>query len=178
MFCPRCGQEQISENTRFCSRCGFLLETVSEVLANGGVLPQLLELKGKKPFFTRRNGLIISVFWFMLFVLILTPFWGILDVDALAGMSAVIGVFGGLMWLIASLLLFKNTSGRFSPEPALPTAYQNLGGAAQNVLPPQQTQPVESYVAPANNWKAPNTGDLVRPASVTEETTKLLQKDK
>ncbi len=42
MFCPRCGQEQISEETRFCSRCGFMLTIVSEVVANGGVLPQSL----------------------------------------------------------------------------------------------------------------------------------------
>ncbi len=42
MFCPQCSQEQISEDTRFCSRCGFLMTGVSQLLANNGMLPQLL----------------------------------------------------------------------------------------------------------------------------------------
>ncbi len=39
MFCPRCSQEQVSEETKFCSRCGFSLSLVAEVLTNGGFLP-------------------------------------------------------------------------------------------------------------------------------------------
>ena len=177
MFCPRCGQEQVSDNTRFCSRCGFLLETVSDVLANGGVLPQLLELKEKKFRLTRRGGVLFSVFWMMFFVFILTPFWGILDIDALAGMSAVIGIFGGLMWLIATFTLLKKTSPSFSQSPLSPQFYKDLPAAPQNILPPQYSQPVGNYVSPANNWKAPTTGEFAKPPSVTEETTKLLQKD-
>ena len=66
MFCPRCGQQQMSGDLRFCSRCGLPLGIVSEVLANGGTLPQLLEL-GKSSFFSRRNGAIFSLFWFIFF---------------------------------------------------------------------------------------------------------------
>jgi len=33
MFCSKCGQEQASESVRFCSRCGFKLNTVEEALA-------------------------------------------------------------------------------------------------------------------------------------------------
>jgi hypothetical protein len=32
MFCPKCGQEQVSESLRFCSGCGFKLNTVEEGL--------------------------------------------------------------------------------------------------------------------------------------------------
>jgi predicted nucleic acid-binding Zn ribbon protein len=32
MFCPKCGQEQASESVRFCSRCGFKLNTAEETL--------------------------------------------------------------------------------------------------------------------------------------------------
>ena len=32
MFCPKCGHQQISNDTRFCSRCGFTLSFVSELL--------------------------------------------------------------------------------------------------------------------------------------------------
>ena len=51
MFCPRCGQQQISDQTKFCSRCGFQLGLVAEMLDHDGFLPQLGELaKGKTPF--------------------------------------------------------------------------------------------------------------------------------
>ena len=40
MFCPSCGQERISDETRFCSRCGFLLSGTYELLMTGGVIPQ------------------------------------------------------------------------------------------------------------------------------------------
>lgn len=36
MFCPRCSQEQISAEIRYCSRCGLPLADVSEALDNGG----------------------------------------------------------------------------------------------------------------------------------------------
>ncbi len=178
MFCPRCGQQQASGDLRFCSRCGLPLGIVSEVLANGGTLPQLLDL-GKKSLFTRRNGAIFSLFWFIFFVLILTPFWGIMDVDELAGVSAITGVFGGLMILLFSLLVLKPA------QKEMPQFLQNsnavpahlTGTQSQTALPPHQTQTAQEYVSPVGNWKAPDTGDLVRPGSVTENTTKLLTKD-
>jgi hypothetical protein len=37
MFCPKCSQEQVSTDLRFCSRCGFRLEAVGELLVNNGV---------------------------------------------------------------------------------------------------------------------------------------------
>jgi hypothetical protein len=39
MYCPKCSQQQISEKQRFCSRCGFALSAVAELLATGGVPP-------------------------------------------------------------------------------------------------------------------------------------------
>ncbi len=39
MFCPQCGQRQISNEARFCSSCGFAMNVVIELLANGGQLP-------------------------------------------------------------------------------------------------------------------------------------------
>ena len=39
MYCPQCGQQQVSDVTRFCSRCGFPLDGAAAVLASGGALP-------------------------------------------------------------------------------------------------------------------------------------------
>jgi hypothetical protein len=178
MHCPRCGQEQISEEIKFCSRCGFPLGLISEVLAHGGFLPQLAELNEKKTLFTRKNGVIFSIFWFMVFTMLLTSIFGIANADRLAGICAVIGIFGGLMIMIASLLLLKPAKKNYGfPGLEIPGSNpQTLYGAQQkNALPPQQTIPTSGYVPPAaGNWR--DTNDLT-PTSITENTTRLLQKD-
>jgi hypothetical protein len=184
MHCPRCGQEQVSEEIKFCSRCGFPLGLVSEILAHGGFLPQLADLhKREKTKFTKKNGVMFSVFWFIFFVLIMTPFWGIMDVDKMAGICAIIGVFGGLMLLIGSLTLLKSESKilPMSINDMQQPNVHNLSGLNQNqnALPPQRSQPVNTYVPPQpGSWQAPNTEELVNPGSVVDHTTKLLQKDK
>src|SRR5262245_45834927 len=35
MYCPNCGQQQISDEMRFCSRCGLALTGLAEWLASG-----------------------------------------------------------------------------------------------------------------------------------------------
>ena len=178
MFCPNCGQRQVSNEIKFCSRCGLPLGLISEVHANGGSLPQLAELYKNKTLFARRNGVIFSLFWFMFFVLILTPFFGILDVDELAGMSAVLGTMGGLILLIASFVFLKKPTTLPNHLQNLPQSeINNLAGKNQSALPPQQTQPAQSYVPPSNSSGKPEADNFVRPGSVTEGTTKLLQKE-
>ena len=34
MFCPRCGHQQVSNEMRFCSRCGLSLGLVTDLVAN------------------------------------------------------------------------------------------------------------------------------------------------
>jgi hypothetical protein len=34
MFCPKCSQAQVSEKIRFCSRCGFRLDGIKELIAS------------------------------------------------------------------------------------------------------------------------------------------------
>ena len=76
MFCPSCGQQQISSETKFCSRCGLPLGLIAEVLSYGGYLPQLAELgKPKKTFFSRRNGMGFALIW-LIFFLFLTAIGG------------------------------------------------------------------------------------------------------
>ena len=181
MYCPRCSQQQASEDTKFCSRCGFPLGLIAEILAHGGFLPQLAELYKSKKLFTRRNGLIFSLFWFLCFVLILTPLFGISGApNELVGMTAVIGTMGALIMTIASFLILKKEPVILElPSHELPSSnIHSLHTTQQNALPPPHSQPVQSYVPPAGAWKAPNTGEFARPSSVTEGTTKLLEKDR
>jgi hypothetical protein len=39
MFCPQCGQQQVTGVVRFCSRCGFPLDGVIQLLSSGGIIP-------------------------------------------------------------------------------------------------------------------------------------------
>ncbi len=179
MHCPSCGQEQVSANTKFCSRCGFQLDLVAELLANGGFLPQLAQLAGKKSFFNKKNGVMFAVLWFFFFVMFLTPVWGILDVEELAAISAVTGIFGSILILIFSLAFLPSSKVAAATRVVSPDSIPRglYGKPQQQQLPPEQFQPANVYTAPAGNWRAPDTGELVTPGTVTEGTTKLLSKE-
>jgi hypothetical protein len=182
MHCPRCGQQQVSDQTKFCSRCGFQLGLVSELLMNGGFLPQLAELyKGKTTIFTRKNGLIFTVLWFIFFMMMVPAFFGgVLEVEEIAAASAIFGLFSSMMLFIISLAFLKRppkpyelAAHQMAPPP--PSLY---GNPAMGALPPQQTQPASTYMPPEGSWRAPDTDELTRrPGSVTEGTTRLLKKD-
>lgn len=170
MHCPSCGQQQVSNETKFCSRCGLPLSVVAEVLSYGGFLPQLAELNKKTTIFTRRNGIAFSLLWCLFFLLIMTPLWGIMNVEELAGASAIIGIFGGLMFLISSLIFLKKPFVSYAQPIQAPSHL--YGQPQQSALPPQQSIPAQQYGAPqAGNWR--DTNDL-QPTSVTESTTRLL----
>lgn len=178
MHCPNCGQQQISDETKFCSRCGMPLGLVAELLAHGGFLPQLADLYKKKTILNRRNGVGFSLMWCLFFLLIMAPLWGIMDVDELAGASAVIGIFGGLMFLVASLVFLDKSPKGFELPAADPANAKSLHGrAGQAALPPQQSVPVNSYAPPSGGWRTPDTGEIAHPPSITEPTTKLLKKE-
>jgi hypothetical protein len=180
MHCPRCGQPQVSSETKFCSRCGFQLGLVAELLANGGFLPQLAELhRGKTTIFTRKNGVIFTALWFVFFVMMVPAFFGIADFEEGAAVSAVFGVFSTIMLLIISLGVLKRSPKAYElkamevPAAAVPLHAQG----AQGALPPQQQQPASAYGAPQGGWRTPDTGELAQRGSVIENTTKLLKQD-
>lgn len=183
MHCPRCGQQQASEEIKFCSRCGFPLGLVSEILSHGGFLPQLANLQKNKKWLTRKNALKFSLAWFLIFTCILTPLAGASDNDDTAAVFAIMGTMGGLIMMIFSFMFFSKEPKIYQNENVLQAVNQagQIAGTAaaygQPALPPQQTYPAEMYTPPANLWKAPDTGELTRPGSVTEGTTRLLNKD-
>ncbi len=177
MHCPSCGQQQVSSETKFCSRCGMPLGLVSELLVHGGFLPQLAQLNRKKTHLTKKNGVIFSLFWFIFFTMFMTSFFGILGAPGeIAGLMAVIGVFGTMMIILASLLFLPSSKPlailQQHQTPPPPSLY---GAAQQPALPPQQSIPASAYTTPRpGTWR--DTNDL-EPASVTEGTTKLLNED-
>ena len=154
---------------------------ISEILSHGGFLPQLAELASKKTRLNKKNGVAFGAFWLMFFLLIMAPLFGIADVDEMAGASAVIGIFGGMMIMIASAVFLP--SSKSSPpalQPYAPAMPQHLHGhTGAQALPPGNEMPASAYAPPPGGWRT-QTDDLASrgPGSVTEGTTKLLEQDK
>ena len=177
MHCPSCGQQQVSNETKFCSRCGMPLAVVSEVLVHGGYLPQLAALDKKATtMFTRRNGVVLSLFWLIFWLLVMAViFGGILRVQILGEMFSVFGIFGGLLIFLFSLFFLKKPPTYPNASQYAQTPGSGLYAQPNQALPPQQSMPASSWVQPgAGSWR--NTSDL-EPSSVTENTTKLLERD-
>ncbi len=177
MHCPSCGQQQISSETKFCSRCGMPLNIVAEVVANGGTLPQLAlleQMNYKKPLFSKKNGVLFGSFWFIFLTMFATAFFGILGApDELIGIIAITGVFGAMLIIIGSLVALPSSKppaffiGNMQRPPD-----QLQYGAGQSALPTAHSVPVGMYAAPlAGSWR--DTNDL-QPTSITENTTRLL----
>lgn len=69
MFCPKCSEAQISEDVRFCKRCGFRLEAVQDLIASEatskarpeGILPKQKDISiGATLMFV---GSIVAMLW-------------------------------------------------------------------------------------------------------------------
>jgi hypothetical protein len=184
MYCPQCGQEQVSPETRFCSRCGFLLTAIAGVMESGGLIPQnalVANTSGASP---RKKGLKQGLFIFLLTFLIV-PIVAIISktlniTPAFVAITSIVLFVGGLLRM-AYALMFESNSGdsNTTEQAAFASVHRTLSGKPlQGALPPQQSIPATEYASPptAGHWR--DTNDLKTPASVTDETTKLLQKEK
>lgn len=184
MFCPNCGQRQISSEARFCPSCGFPLEAVGELMANGGRLhwrpPQPsgpVELSARQKGI--RQGAMV-----MLTTLLVVPFLAIFGVALLGlpGELVALGAVGlpilGLLRIVYALL-FESTAPAhpaappppYVPPPTIPD-YLGTPQPQAHVLPPRPAAPIPTPARPQRF----DTGELVEPprASVTDHTTRLL----
>lgn len=180
MYCPQCGQQQISAETRFCSKCGLPLNLIAKVVAGGGSLPQLEQINQKSNLLTRSAGLKFGLAWFLVLTFLITPILAVLDLDNAVAFTAILGFIGGILIMVFSLMFLQNKpKGVFDQNTMqFPDINPNFlrANANKNALPPQQSVPVSDYVHPvAGSWRS-NTEDL-QPTSVTEETTKLLKEE-
>ena len=192
MHCPSCGQQHVSstehlrplplwrDKIKFCSRCGFPMELVAELLDHGGFLPKLAELDQKRAFFARKNGIVFSIFWMILLMILIPAIIGIGNGPGEAqALSAVIGLFSGLIIMIGSLVLLPSPeqypliNAQQMQSPSATT--RGLHGSQHQALPPQQSIPVSVHVPPrAGMWR--DTNDL-EPSSFPESTTRPLEKE-
>jgi hypothetical protein len=176
MYCPNCGQERISEETSFCSRCGFLLTGTSELLRTGGVLPANIASDAPSP---RSRGIRQGIFMLLLIILV-APIIGMISEFALRiepwpmGIAVFLLGGGGILRIAYALMFEPKYSG------ALPAAQVEEQPSLERLrtrseLPPQQTFATSQYIQPKAGGRF-DTKDL-EPGSVTDGTTKLLEKE-
>jgi hypothetical protein len=171
MHCPQCGQKQFSAEARFCKSCGFPLDRVKELLISDGVSPapeKESQPPGESP---RRKGVRqgVKLFFICLLLAALTTRMGNRQANFLPMMF-----FMAALLRILYAVIFQQGAPRKKKEdgslPSAPITTEQLGAARRgSTLPPSQGVPVAAF-----NTRRVDTAEMVRPPSVTERTTKLL----
>ena len=172
MFCPKCSQQQVSNDTRFCSRCGFQLNFVKALLANDN-LSESDESHRTKRSFSRRDMSIGAVMMFIAAFVVAA-----LTVSLPPAHSARI-IFLVISWVLLTLLLNIKPiiqyflRGDATAETNELSNARNLSGIntdnRQAALPRSQSISVDAYFP-----RSAITGEMT-PQSVTEQTTNLLR---
>jgi len=181
MFCPQCGQQQVTGVIRFCSRCGFPLDGVIQLLASGGMVPAYRSPDEPVPISPRRRGVKQGGVLFLSGILIVSilgmfaRFSNSTFLEILAALAAIICFVGGPLRMLYAAVFEEG-----APKPIRPYAapmpmhvpQQQFGPYTQApALPPPSAPRMPS-------WRPrPTTAELANPPSVTENTTRLLDKE-
>src|SRR6185295_1681083 len=110
MYCPQCGQQQVSDMTRFCSRCGFTLEGTTQILASGGLAPLRYVQPGPKQMSPRSKGVRQGAVM-MLSTILLVPVIAIISTfilghpEVFVSLTAMGLFLGGLFRILYALIM-------------------------------------------------------------------------
>ena len=167
MYCPRCGQEQLSSEVRFCSRCGFGLRPVTHLLTSGE-LPAPLEESGGG-LTPRQKGIRFGAKLLFLSVVLfpVTIAFCVLADNPGPLLLSVMPFFAGICRMLWARMFEEGGKASAAQIPVYPPVLEAPPRGA--ALPPYQA-PV-SVVRPGRT-----TGELAEPPSVTEHTTRFLDK--
>jgi hypothetical protein len=170
MYCPRCGQQQISDDTRFCSRCGLPISRLAEWVAGGGVPAERGEETQAPSPSPRRKGLRrgAKLMFLSLPLLPVSLLFGLVVEGALPLLLPLIVFSAGLSLMLYARLFSEEISPVKSPQAQTPNLDAMSGGGAL---------PAASSIAMHGiGGRQVRTAELAQPPSVTEHTTKLLDK--
>jgi hypothetical protein len=186
MFCPRCSQQQLSEETRFCPRCGFQLGVVKALLANDEAAAPVFNAAVTPAAVRAGNSLRkrdVTVGAALMFVVALLL--AIITGDTPPSRSALVFLLA-VAWVLLSLVVNIGPLVRylFNGESAAPggqsasqlarAAVALAVGASRAALPPRRTTPASDFVRrPADTAEV----SPAQPPSVAEPTTNLLHRN-
>jgi|SRR6185369_15516325 len=170
MFCPKCNQLQSSDEMRYCSRCGFPLETVAQLLANDGKLPATgTEIGFRRSVRSRvaTESVILTVLsWAIAMV---CTFW--FDASGIFEGIAKVGAFTFFLLGFLGLFRFLYAFLFLKSDPAPSAAAGKLKERVQSQLPSPKMNPLSDWP------RRENTREMVPQPSVTENTTRLLDEN-
>jgi hypothetical protein len=180
MYCPKCSQQQSSEEVRFCSRCGFQLGVVKELLAQ----TEAHAVTGVEPVapvpsrgLSRRDVTVGALLMFVVgLIVVLVPGTTPPPVRE-AQLLMLVGMFIALTLLVnfirpllrAANKLFGEEDAAPLPAPAPDLTTRVSPAAHRAALPPTRAFPAAASTSPRVN-----TAEMLRRPSVTEHTTNLL----
>ena len=170
MYCPNCGQQQISEEMRFCSRCGLALSGLAEWMAGGVPVTRADEARALSPSRRRkaiRRAAKVMFFSAALFPIFLAISIGIDEPGPL--FVPLFPFFVSLVWMGYARLFIEDTAPLLS-QSAQPSTFRPM--PARESLPPANTSAM-----PDLGRQRVRTNELVQMPSVTEHTTRLLDHD-
>lgn len=186
LFCPQCGQQQPSDAVQFCTRCGLSLVGARDLIVRGGL--------GGAPtseLSPRQKGIRQGVMM-MMSVALIAPVVVFLLVGMLGfpkhliPLAAVLTVVGGFLRMLYAMFFEDNAMTHKMPYASAHAQFPPAAFAQnQNTLPHSATSPSRPALpfgnipnnapTPVGSWKRADTGELVQPPSVTENTTRLLE---
>lgn len=171
MFCPKCGQQQLSGSVHFCSRCGFRLDLVPELIASGGALvtSEVITQSNSRSLSPRRKGVRQGAKLMFITVVLLPLFFalGFLFHGPAPLVVPLTIFFAGLTRMIYSRLFAEDDTPVYKQ---ILTAQQGATPGSF-ALPPSQSVPLAGSRA-----QRADTAEMMPRGSVTENTTKLLDK--
>ena len=171
MYCPKCGQQQVSAEMRFCSRCGLPISGLAEWVERGGSLAVAEEEPAVVVASPRRKRIRRGA-KLMFVSLVMMPVFIFVSLMAEEGAPLLLPFvifFVGLILMLYALIFGEETAPVKS-QPAQPARVGTMFGNA--ALPPASNLRTSSVGAPAVR-----TAELAQPPSVTEHTTRLLDRD-
>ncbi len=179
MFCPQCGQQQVTGVIRFCSRCGFPLDGVIQLLSNGGMVPvyrapdEPVQISPRKRGVKQGGILFLSGILIVPILALFASFSSATFPQILAILASLICFLGGPLRMLYAALF----------EEGAPRPLRQYGPPAGMHVPPQFVPHAQAPALPPpparapSGWRRPNTAELANPPSVTENTTRLLEKE-
>ena len=174
MFCPKCGQPS-SDEVRFCPKCGLPLDGLAAYVAGREHAPVAAPAPPAPVMTARRRGMRRGA-KLMFICAVLLPAAALLafEGDAPGPLLLVCtGGLAGLLWLVYSWLFNDNVLpvGKDAARRDLAAA-----PADRPALGAPPFVPAASF-GQQQQQRRVHTAEIVSPPSVTEHTTKLLDRD-